>query len=134
MTAEVSVSLWPQEIGIRVAMGAEREAIIRMIVGNGVSLARIGMGIGVAAAFLLTRFVANLLYGASASDPLTLFKRRCRADCDGNARSLHSSAPRGESRSHGGAALRVIAHQHDSHEGQARTTLGPHPIRRSDAN
>jgi putative ABC transport system permease protein len=60
-----------REIGIRVAMGAEREAIIRMIVGNGVSLASIGMGIGVAAAFLLTRLVANLLYGVSASDPLT---------------------------------------------------------------
>jgi putative ABC transport system permease protein len=60
-----------REIGIRVALGAEREAIIRMIVRNGVSLASMGIGIGLASALLLTRLVASLLYGISASDPLT---------------------------------------------------------------
>lgn len=60
-----------REIGIRVALGAEREAIIRMVVTNGVLLACIGIVIGVAAALLLTRLVAGLLYGISASDPLT---------------------------------------------------------------
>ncbi len=60
-----------REIGIRVALGAERYAIMRMIVNNGVLLASAGIVIGVGAALLLTRLIASLLYGISASDPLT---------------------------------------------------------------
>jgi putative ABC transport system permease protein len=60
-----------REMGIRMALGAERQAIIRMVVNNGALLASIGTGIGVAAALLLTRLVASLLYGISPADPLT---------------------------------------------------------------
>ncbi len=60
-----------REMGIRFALGAERNAIVAMIVKNGVRLAGTGIAVGLAAAFLLTRVVASLLYGISPSDPLT---------------------------------------------------------------
>jgi ABC-type antimicrobial peptide transport system permease subunit len=58
-------------MGIRLALGAERGAIVAMIVKNGVLLAGTGIAVGLVAAFLLTRVVASLLYGISPSDPLT---------------------------------------------------------------
>jgi putative ABC transport system permease protein len=60
-----------REIGIRLALGAEPGAIAGMIVKNGVSLASVGVGIGLAAAFLLTRLMRSLLYGINPSDPTT---------------------------------------------------------------
>jgi predicted permease len=62
-----------REMGIRFALGAEPGAIVGMIVRNGVLLAAGGIGIGLAAAFLLTRFIRSLLYGVSPSDPPTFF-------------------------------------------------------------
>ena len=58
-------------MGIRLALGANRRAITRMVVRNGTLLASIGVMIGLAAAFLLTRLVAGLLYGVGPTDPLT---------------------------------------------------------------
>lgn len=60
-----------RELGIRLALGANRKAITRMVVRNGTHLACIGVVIGLAAAFLLTRLVAGLLYGVGPTDPLT---------------------------------------------------------------
>jgi putative ABC transport system permease protein len=59
------------EIGIRIALGAQRRDILRMIVGEGGRLAGIGAGAGIAAALVLTRLMATQLYGVSATDPLT---------------------------------------------------------------
>jgi len=59
------------EIGIRIALGAQRRDILRMIVGEGGQLAVIGAGAGIAAALVLTRLMATQLYGVSATDPLT---------------------------------------------------------------
>jgi predicted permease len=60
-----------RELGIRVALGAQRGDLFRLIVGSGMKLAAIGLAVGLLAAFGLTRFLASLLYGVSAGDPLT---------------------------------------------------------------
>lgn len=60
-----------REIGVRVALGAGRREIFRLIIGNGVGLALIGIGAGVPAALLLTRLMSGLLSGMSTADPVT---------------------------------------------------------------
>jgi putative ABC transport system permease protein len=64
-----SVTQRTQEIGIRLALGASRGNVLKMIVGQGLLLALIGVGIGLAAAFGLTRLMTALLFGVSAVDP-----------------------------------------------------------------
>ncbi len=59
------------EIGIRMALGAERSDILKMVVGQGFRLAMVGVIIGIAGALALTRFLASLLYGVTPTDPLT---------------------------------------------------------------
>ena len=66
-----SASQRTREIGIRIALGAERRDILRLILGQGTRLALFGLGIGVVAAFLLTHLMSSLLYGVSATDPVT---------------------------------------------------------------
>lgn len=60
-----------REMGIRLALGADRNAIVAMVVKNGTLLAAVGILIGLAAAFLLSRVVASLLFGVGPTDPLT---------------------------------------------------------------
>ena len=65
-----SVEQRTQEIGIRLALGAETSAVRRMVVMQGMALAIVGVVIGVAGAFGLTRFIASFLYGVEERDPL----------------------------------------------------------------
>lgn len=59
------------EIGLRIALGAQSRDVLRLIVGHGVGLALVGVAIGLGAAFLLTRAIKSLLFGVSPTDPLT---------------------------------------------------------------
>ena len=66
-----SVSQRRQEIGVRMALGAGRSDVLRLVIGQGVTLAAIGIGAGVVAALGVTQFIKTLLYNVTASDPLS---------------------------------------------------------------
>src|SRR5438128_10052060 len=59
------------EIGIRMALGAPRRTVFKLIAGQGMTLVLIGILIGVTAAFALTRLITSLLFGVSPTDSLT---------------------------------------------------------------
>jgi putative ABC transport system permease protein len=59
------------EIGIRMALGAQRSAVLRMVVGDGMKLVLVGTGLGIAASLALTGFLSSLLYGVTSTDPAT---------------------------------------------------------------
>jgi ABC-type antimicrobial peptide transport system permease subunit len=65
------VALRTREIGIRMALGAQASAVQNMVVRQGMWLAVQGIGLGLVSAFAATRLMSSLLYGISATDPLT---------------------------------------------------------------
>jgi putative ABC transport system permease protein len=70
-TVSLLVAERTQEMGIRLALGAERGSILRLVLGQGLLLAGVGLAVGMAGAIFLTRTLAGLIYGVGALDPLT---------------------------------------------------------------
>jgi putative ABC transport system permease protein len=66
-----SVNQRTREIGIRMAMGAERSHMLRLVVGQGVRLAGVGVVLGILAALVAMRQLSGLLFGVSPYDPVT---------------------------------------------------------------
>jgi len=71
------VSQRVREIGIRMALGAKRAEVLKMVVAQGMKLAAVGVGLGILASLIVTRLFASLLFGVSATDPSTLAVLTC---------------------------------------------------------
>jgi len=70
-TMSYAVAQRTREVGIRVALGAQRGDVLKLVVGEGMKLIVVGIGVGLFGAFALTRWMTSLLFSVSASDPLT---------------------------------------------------------------
>jgi putative ABC transport system permease protein len=66
-----SVTQRTQEFGIRMALGANRRDVFRLVLSQGARLTLLGIGLGIVAALIVTRLMATLLFGISATDPMT---------------------------------------------------------------
>ena len=82
-----SVAQRTQEIGVRMALGAERRAVVLMVVRQGMSMAIAGLVLGVAAALALTRVMTGLLYKVTPTDPADV-RSRGRRPCRNRAGSV----------------------------------------------
>jgi putative ABC transport system permease protein len=70
-TMSYAVAQRTREIGLRITLGAQRGNVLRMVIGEGMKLALIGVSLGLIASFALTQTMKNLLFGVSTTDPLT---------------------------------------------------------------
>ena len=104
-----SVSENTQQIGIRVALGAQRSDVFKLIVGQGVTLTIAGVVIGLVAAYGLTRLMSSLLFGVGSTDPVDVHGCRGSVALRGGDRVLPAGTPRDERRSDGGSQARLAA-------------------------
>ena len=66
-----SVSQRTREIGIRIALGSQQHDVVRLVLSEGILVILIGLAVGLAASLSSTRFLSSLLFGVTATDPLT---------------------------------------------------------------
>jgi putative ABC transport system permease protein len=71
------VSRRTREIGLRMALGSARSGVLRLVVGRGMALVIVGLILGTGAALALTHTMASLVFGVSATDPLTFAAASC---------------------------------------------------------
>jgi ABC-type lipoprotein release transport system permease subunit len=69
-----SVTQRTREMGVRMALGASRGGVLRLVLAHGVRLTLLGVGIGVTASFLVTRYVSGMLFNVHPYDPMTLIE------------------------------------------------------------
>ena len=67
-----SVAQRTRELGVRMALGATRGRVLRLVVGHGLRLALIGVTIGIAASLAVTRYLSSMLFNVPPHDPMTL--------------------------------------------------------------
>ena len=101
------VSQSTHDIGVRVALGAQPGNILGLVVRQGMELAAIGIVGGLIGALVLTRVMASLLFGVSATDALTFSAVALILGRRGVRRNRDSGAARDQCRSHGGPARRI---------------------------
>ena len=104
-----SVAQRTQEIGIRLALGADAGQVRRMVVFQGLRLAIVGVVIGLATAFLLSRVLAAFLYGVTRAGSAGLRQRADPADDGRAACGVVAGPPRQQGQPAAGPALRMIA-------------------------
>jgi ABC-type antimicrobial peptide transport system permease subunit len=96
-----------QEIGVRMALGASRSEILRLVLGRGLVLVGGGLLTGLAVAFGVSRLLSNFLFNVSAVDSDHVRRRPAAARRDGARRLLDSGVPRHAHRSGGGAEIGI---------------------------
>jgi predicted lysophospholipase L1 biosynthesis ABC-type transport system permease subunit len=95
------------EIGVRMALGAQHKDVMRLVLGEGAKMALVGVAPGIAAAFGLTRLMANELFGVTAHDPLTFAAVAVVLTLVALV-ACYLPARRGARRSDGSAKVRVV--------------------------
>ena len=103
-----SASQRTHELGLRMALGAERHDVVRLVVGQGIRLTLTGVAVGLLAALGLTRLLSSFLYSVRATDPRNVRGCPCDFDRCGALGQLHPRPPGDQSRPHGGAEVRMI--------------------------